>query len=281
MTWDGPIVDHHLHLDLDRGRGVAAIEEFADAGGTHLFVVNKPSWWYDVEVECGADFRRGFDATLEVVAAATDRLPGRAWAVLGVHPALLTRLTDDRGMEPAAARSLMETGIDVAGEYVAAGEAIALKSGRPHYPVDDTTWDTANAVLRHALSCAANHDCPLQLHTESGEDFTEIADWAIDAGIEPDRVVKHYADGPISELTPSVIARREPLSAAVEAGKPFFMETDYLDDPDRPGAVLGPKTVPRRVRWLAEAGHESALEIAHVSAPRNVYDVDTRQRNGT
>ncbi len=281
MTWDGPIVDHHLHLDLERGRGVAAIEEFVAAGGTHLFVVNKPSWWYGVEVDSGADFRQGFEATLDVVDAAEDLLPGRAWAVLGVHPALLSRLLVDREMDRAAARTLMEAGMELAAEYVAAGKAIALKSGRPHYPVDDATWETANAVLRHALSCAARQNCPLQLHTESGDDFTEIARWAADAGVDPDRVVKHYAGGPIAGLTPSVIARRESLSAAVEADVLFFMETDYLDDPDRPGAVLGPKTVPRRVRWLAESGHEAALEIAHVLAPEHVYHVDTRQRDGT
>ena len=31
------------------------------------------------------------------------------------------------------------------------------------------------------------------------------------------------------------------------------METDYLDDPRRPGAVLGPKTVPKRTQALTTA----------------------------
>ena len=31
------------------------------------------------------------------------------------------------------------------------------------------------------------------------------------------------------------------------------METDYLDDPSRPGAVLGPKTVPKRTHALVSA----------------------------
>ncbi len=53
------------------------------------------------------------------------------------------------------------------------------------------------------------------------------------------------------------------------------METDYIDDPDRPGAVLGPKTVPRRVRWLLEEGHEAAVRTAHVETPREVYGIDT------
>jgi TatD-related deoxyribonuclease len=54
-----------------------------------------------------------------------------------------------------------------------------------------------------------------------------------------------------------------------------MMETDFIDDPDRPGAVLGPKTVPRRVRWLLQEGHEDAVRVAHVETPERVYGIDT------
>jgi TatD-related deoxyribonuclease len=53
------------------------------------------------------------------------------------------------------------------------------------------------------------------------------------------------------------------------------METDFIDDPDRPGAVLGPQTVPKRVEWLVEEGHESAMERAHIETPARVYGIDT------
>ena len=41
--YDGPILDNHLHLDPLNGRGVEAATDFANAGGTHLNVLNKPS----------------------------------------------------------------------------------------------------------------------------------------------------------------------------------------------------------------------------------------------
>jgi TatD-related deoxyribonuclease len=66
------------------------------------------------------------------------------------------------------------------------------------------------------------------------------------------------------------------LREAAERGAPFLMETDFVDDPERPGAVKGPKTVPRRVRWLLEAGREDAVALAHVETPARVYGVDTR-----
>lgn len=54
------------------------------------------------------------------------------------------------------------------------------------------------------------------------------------------------------------------------------METDYLDDKTRPGAVMGPRTVPRRTRKLINAGlltEEDAYHI-HVEIPEKLYNVE-------
>ena len=51
-----------------------------------------------------------------------------------------------------------------------------------------------------------------------------------------------------------------------------MLETDYMDDPRRPGAVLGPKTVPKRTRQLLEAGlDEEILYNTHVDLPERIY----------
>ncbi|MFB6354747.1 MAG: TatD family hydrolase [Halobacteriales archaeon] len=270
----GPVLDDHCHLDAERGRGLDAVREFADAGGTHLLVCNQPSWKLGVEPESGDGFRPVFERTVALVERASEALPGRAWPVLGVHPALVSRLVD-RGLDPGAAADLMRAGLDVAAEYAADGPAVALKSGRPHYEVSEAVWDASNAVLRHALALGAETGVAVQLHTEAGEAFGDLETWAEDAGLPAERVVKHYAEGPTDGVTPSVIARKAALEAAAQSGEPFLMETDYLDDPDRPGAVLGLKTVPRRVAWLREQGHEAAVRTAHVEAPHRVYGIDT------
>ncbi|WP_224334958.1 TatD family hydrolase [Haloprofundus halobius] len=272
---DIPVLDNHLHLDPRHGRGVEAVEEFARLGGTHLLVVNKPSWHLGVEAETGEDFRAVFEETLGAVASATEVLDGRAWPVLGVHPGLVSRLTDERGFAPEDARDLMCAGLDVAAEFVAEGRALALKSGRPHYDVSDSVWTASNDVLKHALALGAEHDCAVQLHTESSEDLTDIAEWAEERGLPAENVVKHYAAGRLRGPTPSVMSEKDRLRVAVETGEPFLMETDFVDDPDRPGAVLGPKTVPRRVRWLLGEGYGDAMRNAHVETPKRVYGIDT------
>ena len=272
--YDGPILDNHLHLDPVNGRGVDAAADFANAGGTHLNVLNKPSWHLVGEVDDADGFRETFEITIDVTAEADELLDGRAWPVLGVHPALISQLIE-RGYDPEEAAELMKAGIDVAAEYVAEGAALAIKSGRPHYEVSEPVWEASNAVMRHAFARAAEVGCAVQLHTEGGEDFTDVAEWAEAAGLPRERVVKHYSGGYVEGPIPSVIARKDELERACGGDWPFFMETDYIDDPDRPGAVLGPKTVPKRTAWLAERGYDEALYRAHVETPARVYGVDT------
>lgn len=270
-----PVLDNHLHLDAEN-RGLDAVKEFARAGGTHLLVVNKPSWHVLGEVPTSSDdFRPVFEETIRLVAEASVELRGRAWPVLGVHPALVSRLVDDDGYTPDEAQSLMEAGLEVAAEYAADGVAVALKTGRPHYDVSDDVWAASNAVLRRGLELGAETGVAVQLHTESTEDLTDVASWAEDVGMLPERVVKHYATGELAGVTKSVMSQRDYLETAVEVGEPFLMETDFIDDADRPGAVMGPKTVPRRVDWLLQEDHEDAVRLAHVETPDAVYGIDT------
>jgi len=50
-----------------------------------------------------------------------------------------------------------------------------------------------------------------------------------------------------------------------------------MDDPARPGAVLGPKTVPKRTRQLSEAGvDDEVLYRAHLDLPERLYGPSVR-----
>jgi TatD-related deoxyribonuclease len=268
-----PVLDNHLHLDRDTGEGLAAVRDFSNAGGTHMMIVNQPSWKFGIDPEDGEDFHPVFEETIAIASAASEVLTGTAWPVLGVHPVLLVRLIDDHDYSIDDAERVMKKGLAVAGEYAAEGPAVAIKSGRPHFEVPEEVWDASNRVLREALRVSAEAGVAVQLHTEETTDLTMVSEWAESAGVPPERVVKHYASGICSGVSSSVISRRESLVTAAESGEPFLMETDYLDDPSRPGAVLGPKTVPRRTTWLRENGYDSAVRRAHAETPERVYGI--------
>ncbi|MDZ7689298.1 MAG: TatD family hydrolase [Halobacteriales archaeon] len=280
VTVEGlPVLDNHCHIDPRNGEGIDAVRKFGRSGGTHMCIVNKPSWSLGVEADEGEEFRAVFEETLATVEEASDALEGDAFAVLGVHPALVSRLLGryggpqkDEAVENA--EEVMKAGLDVAAEYVEEGRAVALKSGRPHYDVKEPTWEASNNVMRHAFELGAENDCAVQLHTEDGDDFSDIREMAESVGMSPERVVKHYSSPEVSEVQRSVLAREEWAFEAARDGRDFFLETDYIDDPERPGAVLGTRTVPRRVESLIEAGHEDAVERACVSLPEEVYGVE-------
>jgi len=266
-----PITDDHIHIDPRNGRGIEAAKDFRRSGGTHIFLVSKPSWSFGVEPSSGEDYREVFDATLRVAEMVLET-GVVVYPVLGVHPAEISRLAGRMRLEEAA--KVMMAGLDLAATYVREGVAVALKSGRPHYEVPREVLAASNAVLYHALELGADCGCAVQLHAESGP-CTDVVAMAERAGIPVERVVKHFAT-PDTPLVPSLIARHEGIPALARAGLRFSMESDYMDENARPGAVIGPKSVPRFTRRYLEEGlitEEDAWRI-HAETPSRTYGVE-------
>lgn len=268
-----PITDDHIHLDPVNGIGSAAAKEFQRAGGTHLFLVSKPSWSYGIVPARGEDYRPVFEATLSMAREVRELGLG-VFAVLGVHPAEISRLSEQMPLDRAA--GVMREGLTLAAEYVRRGEAVALKSGRPHYPVEPPVWEASQSVLRHALSLGAECRCAVQIHAESGP-CADVVEMARGAGMDPDRVVKHFAT-PETPLVPSLIARHEMIPALCRQGRAFTMESDYMDERSRPGAVIGPKSVPRFTLRLLGEGAITGEDLwrIHAETPSRVYGVEIR-----
>ncbi len=235
-----PVTDDHIHIDPINGRGLEAAKDFFLAGGTHFFLVSKPSWSLSVHPTTGADFAAVFDETLRV-AGLIEEIGVVVYPVLGIHPAEITRLSERLPLREAI--EVMKAGIDVAAGYVQEGKAIALKSGRPHYEVSPEVWSGSNEILTHALIRSAECDCALQIHAESGP-CNDVAEMARNAGIPVERVVKHYGS-PDTPLHPSLIAKHEVILQLIHERRAFTMESDFMDENSRPGAVMGPKSVPR------------------------------------
>lgn len=272
-----PITDNHMHID-PRARGLDAVKEFQKSGGTHIILVTKPSWSLGIAVKKPEDYLAVFDETLEIASKIREIGIG-AFPVLGVHPAEISKLTEY--MELSEAAETMKKGLEFAAGYVEKGLAVGIKSGRPHYPVSDDFWAASNEIMEHAFSLGKEQDCAVQLHTESvGEpELQDIAERAKKTGIKMYRVVKHYSPPLVKTceelgIFPGVISVKGAIEQAIEEGTRFMMETDYIDDPDRPGAVLGPKTIPKRTIKLIEIYGEEPFWTIHKKNPEKVYDIE-------
>ena len=259
--WTGPILDQHIHLDRSN-RFLDAIAEFVGAGGTGIMLVHKPGFSSDLPADLDG-YRAAYSDTLGMAEEVRAAFGIGVGTVLGPHPVAWEHQTESLGLERATELHLEAVGLAL--DHIEAGEATCLgEVGRPHYPVSDETWSAANDMLREVMALAAGAGTSIQLHVEDNGETTcrELAALCDEAGLARDRAIRHYAPADVGTdfthgLAATVSVGRGSVEAlaetAVNANAPWGMETDFLDDPRRPGAVLGPKTVPKRTQQLCAA----------------------------
>ena len=274
---DLPIVDHHCHL-APSGEGVAAARRFRAAGGTHLFLATQN---YEPRAPRTVDdYRRQFETTEQLAHRIESELGLSVYCVLAPYPIDLVHAAPSIGL--AAAASVQEGALDLAVAWIRDRRAVALgEVGRPHFPIEDPALRAeSERLFDAALARARDADCPAIVHCEdlTEEGYRSLAERARRQGLRPERVVKHYARARVpparaSEIPRSYLAKREVVIDALADDGPWFWETDFLDDPRRPGAVLDLETVPRRARWIVSHRPESVerLRIPFEESIRQTY----------
>ena len=271
-----PVVDHHCHLSPS-GEGVAAARRFRAAGGSHLFVATQnygPHVPRDLD-----DYRSQFETTETLVRDVRAAAGVTAYAVVAPYPVDLVTLAGERGIPFAL--DLHLRALDLAGHWVRERRAVALgEVGRAHFPVAPEIADALETAFRHAVAVARESDCPVVVHSADLDraGIAELSTLAEVGGLPAGRLVKHYARTrfPPAErgsVTPSYLARRDLVREVLPDPGPWFLETDFLDDPKRPGAVLDLATVPRRARQIAEHDPAGAdrLWVPFVESVEAVY----------
>jgi len=274
------ITDNHIHVDPKNGEGPLEVaKKFERAGGSVMIIPNKPTW--TVGASCN------FDKAMHLVIKYTDEINKntgvKAFPVVGAHPAELSRRVEN-GMKLETAEKMMRATLESAQKLVIEGKAIGIgEIGRPHYDVSPEEMKIHNGLMIYAMELAKDANCPVQLHTESAgeEQFLEFAEMADKAGLKRCKVIKHFSGPLVAQdenhgLTPSLIATKDVITKGIKKGNNFLMETDYLDMNSRPGAVLGPKTVPRRTKDFLQKGilTEDDTYKIHVENVEKVYGID-------
>jgi len=206
----------------------------------------------------------------------------RAYAVIGPHPAELTEMLKHNISLNSAVR-LMLKAIDLAVDILRSSEGIALgEVGRPHYEVPREILVESNKILQYALEKAAEFALPVQIHMETPneDNLNEISELVDKAGLRRDKVIIHHAPPIIRTINkygfvPSLVARENYIKIAIKEGGKFLLETDYLDDPRRPGAVLSLRTIPKNINKLLRQGiiGPDIIRTICVDIPEQIYGV--------
>ena len=286
--WVGPIVDQHMHLDRTN-LFLDAVADFSSSGGTGIMLVHKPSFSHTLPVDLEG-YREAYSDTLSMADEVRKEFGLEVGVVLGPHPVAWEKQIPELGIE--ASSELHLEAVSLALEYIDSGHAHCLgEVGRPHYPVREEIWERANDLLLEILSMASSSRTSVQLHVEENghTTYNELSQLCISSGISSERAIRHFAPPNVSAdfthgLSATVNVGKGSVETIVETAReaksPWGMETDFLDDNRRPGAVLGPKTVPKRTQELcssllyegwSENEVESLLTKVHSEWPESLY----------
>ncbi|ABL88992.1 TatD-related deoxyribonuclease [Pyrobaculum islandicum DSM 4184] len=257
------VFDNHTHANEFTGFGAVEVaRRFKAAGGVGLVFVSLLTWSIG-----GVPGDRGwvvrlYDHTVRnaEVARGVGLVSG---AVVGVHPAECVRLLE-AGWGVGEVEEFMRWAVDLAARYVEEGRAVGMgEFGRPHWPVGEEVVELCNRVLLYVFERARDVGAVVHLHLErrGRETVDSIAALVAKAGVDPARVVMHHIEGALAGyayargLSPSVpLGRRGEFEDALRAGPVFVVESDYLDDKSRPGAVIPPWTLASKLRQYVAKG---------------------------
>lgn len=271
------LFDNHLHLRRD-GRFLDAMKDFKKAGGTHFVLCQLPMTKLVIREK---SYRSCYQETLGMAEEIRSKIDIGVFVTVGPYPVDYLRLKEVFGGEQTV--DIMKKGIDLAADLCEERHCIAIgEIGRPHFSVDEKVWDDSNEILRYGMERAKDVGVPVVLHTESttSDQCKELVEMGEKVGLSAYKIIKHYAP-PLIEISenhglmPSVLASKKNIIEASRKGNRFLMETDYIDDPCRPGAVLGPKTVPKRTLELMEKGilTEEQVHEIHKENPERTYGI--------
>ena len=270
------IFDNHLHLKRD-GRFLDAIEEFKKAGGTHFVLCQYPMPELVIREK---SYMSCYKETLDMADEIRKKIEIGVFVTVGPYPVDYLKLIEHLGREETI--SIMKKGMDEAAILCREKKTIAIgEIGRPHFPVEKNIIDDSNEILIYGMQKAK--EVPVVIHSESTtpDRCKELSEMGKKVGLSAEKIVKHFSPPLINHdenfgLMPSVLASKKNIAEAIKKGTRFLMETDYIDDLKRPGAVLSPKTVPKVTNQFFESGiltEEKVYQI-HVENPKKTYNID-------
>jgi len=269
--------DNHMHLRRD-GRYINAVKEFKNAGGTHFVLCQYPM---TSKVLQEKSYQNCYNETLKMADEIKKEVDIGVFITIGPYPVDYIRLLEKFGRKTAI--DIMKKGMDEAAFICQEKLGIAIgEIGRPHFPVSDQIILDSNEILIYGMQKAKDVSVPVVLHTESTtpNNCKEFFEMGKKVGLNPEKIVKHYSPPlilPIENfgLMPSVLASERNIIASIKKGTRFLLETDYIDDPKRPGAVLAPKTVPKKTKSLLEQGilNENQVFKIHKENPEKTYNI--------
>ena len=254
-----PCSDAHSHTDPVNGIGAYNIaRRFKSVGGWFIALVSL------------SPLRYGFTLDIEGYLKMFELMIKECWKVkelglktaciVGLHPADVDKLVNTLGPDKALELSIKI--LDLIARLCKEGKVSGIgEVGRQHYITKPQSFLVSEHVMEYALEISRDLDVPLHLHLEQAGKLTALD---IDKRLRRlgykhrCKVIIHHADPKVSKaaieygISVTVTGRYENLRRLKDIIAHVMIESDFLDDPKRPGVVMYPWDIPKNVKKLLD-----------------------------
>lgn len=281
-----PVGDAHTHTNPVRGMGAAKIaEKFKESGGWFMAIVALSPWAYGIEFNGFESYKNVLDILARECMEA-ERAGLKTACLAGFHPADVDRLIDKYRMKPDDVLDLGLRVVEEIGKSCSNGFPDGIgEVGRPHYKTGAERVLISELILERSLEIARDNGCLVHMHLENQGSITaRLVDMAVErlgAGMVRERIVFHHMKPKHAVMVAdmgypaTVPGKPELLSHVVGRVPPVYMlESDHIDDPMRPGAVVYPWVMADHVQRLAKKHGEEYMYKVNVDNIVKVYRVE-------
>jgi TatD-related deoxyribonuclease len=270
-----PVADSHAHVNPVKGLGAREVaKRFKSSGGWFIALVSLPPTAYGLEGSSVEVYVKA--ALIHSNECKEAREAGlKVYCLAGFHPAEVDKLIDRNGLKPL---EVLELGLKVLEELsklVDKGEIDGIgEVGRQHYKTSSERVLVANMILEKAMEISRDKDIIVHMHLEqAGEATVELVDVIVRRlKANREKLVFHHAEPRMAieaskrGYPATIPGIQRLLEYTIEKLEPTYMiESDYLDDPKRPGAVTYPWDMADNVRRISSKSREIAERMYKVN----------------
>lgn len=277
--------DNHLHSNPIRGSGVESIaRKLKKSNFWFVALVGLPPTSYGFSLDT-----QGFKKALDILVKECSILRSSGLKVKclgGFHPAIIDKMVEKGRMSIEEAFRECESIFRLSSRYVRDGLIDGFAEiGRPHYSTNPQYIVLSEHISELYLNEAKELDVPVHLHLEDGGWITayDISYKIKRYGLNPlkiimhhnrPRTLKHSVDMGIMSSVPAIYG----IVQSIASLNPrfFVFESDYLDDPNRPGKVIYPWEIKQNIMKLHEQDSidEEFIYITQVENIVKIYDIE-------
>ena len=282
-----PIADGHSHVSPLGIGPVELARKFKRSGGWFMALVSLPPHYYGLE-DTPDNLVKAIEIHAELCLRARDE--GLSVACIGgVHPATVDRIMKTASGDPMKTLEKVLQAVESIITMVAEGVIDGLgEFGRPHYKTLPASFVANELVLMRVLEASRDMKAPLHLHLEEAGTLTvhavdELAKVLGAQGLS--KAIFHHSSITMSKealkrgYSATLTGRKQIIDRMKSAGVIMpgsMLESDYIDDPKRPGVVMYPWEISENVGKAMEEGiiDEDDAYVLCVDSVRKVYEVE-------